>query len=323
MGHGVSGMNRIDRLTGTILLLQSGQAVTAARIAEHWEVSERTVYRDLAALAEAGVPLHYVPGRGYALMPGFHLPPVQFTDQEAAALFTGGEIMERLGDRGLRESLRAALVKVGSVLPEERRAYLARLHGSLGVWLSGSPEHNAAAEFLPIQDAILRRRCMHLRYNAGDSGVVSERTVEPLGLLYYAARWHLLAYCRLRQDLRDFRLDRVVALNVLEETYSGHEGFSVDSFLDDALAETGAIPVTVAMDAALRDRFRREMLGTPTGEEALPDGRIRMNLLAYSLEHFATWLLGFGAGLRVESPPELRRAVGRAAQRIAGLYPCE
>lgn len=316
-------MNRIDRLTGTILLLQNGQAVSAARIAAHWEVSERTVYRDLAALAEAGVPVHFIPGRGYALMPGFRLPPIQFTDQEATALFASGEVMERMGDRSLRECLRSALTKIGSVLPDERRQYLARLPGSLGLWVAEPAGQHAAGEFLPIQDAILRRRCMALQYDAGDRGQVTERTVEPLGLLYYADRWHLIAYCRLRQDFRDFRLDRVVRLDILDETYTGHEDFSIDAFLDDALAAAKVVPTTVTLEPALRDRFRREMPGTATDEELLPDGRIRLSVRAYALDHFAVWLLGFGPGLQVESPPELRREIRHVASRIAEYYPAD
>ena len=316
-------MNRIDRLTGTILLLQGRQMVTAAQIAAHWEVSERTVYRDLAALAEAGVPIQFVPERGYTVMPGFHLPPIQFTDQEAAALFTSSAVTERLGDRSLRETLRSALTKIGSVLPEERRDYIARLRQSVGVWPVDPPPSGSVGEFIPIHDAILRRRCLVLRYDSGGRGSITVRTVEPLGLLYYADRWHLIAYCRLREDFRDFRLDRVVGLEIRDETYRAHVGFSIDAFLEAEIAQCALIPVSVTMDADLRDRFRRELLGAPGSEEPLPDGRVRITVLAYSLDHFAVWLLGFGPRLKVESPPELCRAIRETAARIANLYPAD
>ncbi|MCH8498929.1 MAG: HTH domain-containing protein [Marinobacter sp.] len=106
-------MNRIDRLTGTILLLQSHRAITAEQIASHWEISLRTVYRDLAALTEAGVPLWFCPNhKGYRLMDGFHLPPVQFTDQEATALFVAGAVTNTIADTSLQQAHASALLKI-------------------------------------------------------------------------------------------------------------------------------------------------------------------------------------------------------------------
>jgi len=191
-------MNRIDRLTGTILLLQTHRGLSAEYIAAHWEISVRTVYRDLAALGEAGVPIVCEEGGNYRLMKSYHMPPVVFTEEEAAALFVSGAVTNQVADGSLKHSLRAALLKVRSVLSEERRNYLEGISQSLGVWLnpSGVPS--------PVQDAILRRRCLALRYDAGGRGMLTTRTVEPLGLLFYAGYWHLIAFCRLRAAFRIF-----------------------------------------------------------------------------------------------------------------------
>lgn len=309
-------MNRIDRLTGTLLLLQSQRGLTAERIAAHWEISVRTVYRDLAALAEIGVPVVFDPERGYTLMNGYRVPPIRFTDAEAAALFVAGTVTEGLADRTLRDPLRSALLKIRTVLPEPRRDYLSRLRQTLGVWPARTGQTASSGAFMPIQDAVLRRHCLAIRYDAAGRGTITARTVEPLGLLFYTGHWHLIAYCRLRQDFRDFRLDRMVDLERLDETFRRHEDFSIEDFLDKTLADRERIPVTLTVDRGLAERFRCEAFGTALREESLDADRLRITLQVCSLEGLAGWLLGFGQGLRVESPSGLRDQVRRQAEAV-------
>jgi predicted DNA-binding transcriptional regulator YafY len=120
-------MNRIDRLTAMILMLQGHRVVTAEQLAEHFELSVRTVYRDISALGEAGVPIVAEAGVGYSLMRGYHMPPVMFTEEEAAALFTSGELCEQFGDESLKQSMKGALLKVRAALPDDRKDFLRRL----------------------------------------------------------------------------------------------------------------------------------------------------------------------------------------------------
>ncbi len=313
-------MNRIDRLTGMILLLQSQRVITAERIAAHFEISVRTVYRDLAALGEAGVPIVAEAGVGYSLMRGYYMPPVMFTENEAAALFMSAEVTEQVADDSLKQSLRSALLKVRSVLPEERKDYLNRLKESVGVWLRRPGGDEKRDSLMPIQDAVVRRRCLAIRYNTANRGAITERVVEPLGLVFYTRQWHLIAWCRLRRDFRDFRLDRMTAWEALEECYEGHAGFSVKDFLRENIESDELTPVTVAVEREALDRFRAEMPCTPCSEQELPDGRVRMELLAFSVGWLAEWLMGFGMRVEAVAPEELRGAVRMAAQAVAARY---
>ena len=314
-------MNRIDRLTGTILLLQTHRGLSADWLAAHWEISVRSVYRDLASLAEAGVPIYFCQERqGYALMDGFHLPPIQFTDEEAAALFVGGVVTRSMGDDSLKTPLRSALTKIRSVLPDDSRDYLNGLESSVGVWSETSPTATSSARFMPVQDAVLRRRCIDMEYDTAGRGLISHRTVEPLGLLYYADHWHLIAYCRLRQDFRDFRLDRVLRLTVLEERFNGHDTFRIDTFLEEAIRDCELIPVQLSLPHNKVERFRRELFGTPTSEESLPENRLRLSVLTHSEEWLVDWLLSFGPELTVEAPDSLRRKMTVTATAIANQY---
>jgi predicted DNA-binding transcriptional regulator YafY len=311
-------MNRIDRLTGMILLLQSRRVITAEEIAEHFEMSVRTVYRDIAALSEAGVPIVAEAGVGYSLARGYHMPPVMFTEEEAAALVIGAEVTHQVADDSLKRSIGGALLKIRSVLPVDRRDYVNRLEKSVNVHF-GRP-NAPGADLMPLQEAVVRRRCVALRYDAARRGEVTERVVEPLGMVFYARQWHLIAWCRLRGGLRDFRLDRVESWKVLTETFTGHENFSMEAFLREHMDGPEMSPATIVVACELLDRFRSEAPSPPLREEKLPDGRVRVELQAYGPQYLANWLLSFGTRVQAESPPELVEAVRARAGEILRLY---
>ena len=313
-------MNRIDRLTGMILLLQGQRVITAEQIATHFEISVRTVYRDLAALGEAGVPIIAEAGVGYSLMRGYHMPPVMFTEDEAAALFMSGEVTEQIADGSLKQSLRSALLKVRSVLPQEKRDYLHRLHGAVSVWFRRPGEAEKGGSLMPVQDAIVRRNCLAIHYDTASRGTITGRVVEPLGLVYYSRRWHLIAWCRLRRDFRDFRLDRMSSWEVLDERYEGHAEFSVKEFLRECIENRELTPATVIVEREALERFRAELPSTPVSEEIQPDGRVKLELLSFSIPWLAESLLGFGLKVEALEPQELRDFMRKAAQAVAARY---
>ena len=246
-------MNRIDRLTSMILMLQSHRVVTADKMAEHFEISVRTVYRDISALGEAGVPIIAEAGVGYSLMKGYNVPPIMFTQEEIAALFMSGEITEQFGDESLKKSLEGALLKVRSALPEGHKTYLNTLGNRVEVWRRPTEFRNGST-LMPIQEAVVHRRCIAVKYDSGSRGDISVRTVEPLGLTFYGQQWHLIAWCRLREAIRDFRLDRLKQWEVLEENFSGHEDFSLVEFLDSVVKDGPQISLKLECEGWALDR---------------------------------------------------------------------
>lgn len=314
-------MNRIDRLTGMILLLQTHRVITAERVADHFEISVRTVYRDLAALGEAGVPIVAEAGVGYSLMRGYHMPPVMFTEDEAAALFVSGEVTEQVADESLRAALRSALLKVRSVLPKERHDFLNRLQPAVGVWLSPHDEEAGRPDCLmPLQQAVVRKRCAVLHYNAGSRGEVTTRQVEPLGLMYYARQWHLIAYCRMRQDFRDFRLDRISRWEVTTDSFDGHEGFSVKEFLADAITRHELTPVRARFSPRVLERAKREMRCSSMVPSRVREGWTEVEILVPCLDLLSGWLMGFGAEAEAVDPPDLRVRLHRMATELMAQY---
>src|SRR5215831_15767057 len=153
-------MNRVDRLVAIALRLQSRRVVRAEDLADHFEISIRTVYRDMVALGEAGVPIVSEAGVGYSLVKGYHLPPVMFTPEEASALSIGGKLVDHLTDASLRKQMESALLKIRAVLPRDRQDYVDRLERSTAVVSRGlTPIVRLSSETLiPVQRALAERR---------------------------------------------------------------------------------------------------------------------------------------------------------------------
>src|SRR5687768_8048088 len=131
-------MNRVDRLMAMVVQLQGRRLVRAEELARHFEISLRTVYRDIAALGEAGIPIVGEAGVGYSLLKGYHLPPVMFTSDEASALFFGAKLVDHMTDASLRKQMNTALLKIRSVLPRDRQDHLDRLDRSTAILSRGS-----------------------------------------------------------------------------------------------------------------------------------------------------------------------------------------
>ena len=314
-------MNRVDRLMAMVLRLQSRRVVRAEDIATHFEISVRTVYRDLAALGEAGIPIMAEAGVGYSLVKGYHLPPVMFTAEEASALFIGSKLVEHLTDASLRRQMESSLLKIRSVLPRDRQDYLDRLERSTAVLASGSnPLPRLASETLiPIQRALAGRRVLAMDYQAAQRPGLTTREVEPLGLVYYADNWHLIAYCRLRRDVRDFRTDRIRKLDVRAEFFSGHDDFSLQRYLDEAARAGKFVTARVRFQSEIVDRVRREWSCRLVEEKAEPGGVV-VTLLGYSFEWFTDWVLSFGSKAEVLAPEEFRQLFSAEAEKIASCY---
>jgi predicted DNA-binding transcriptional regulator YafY len=305
----------------TILFLQGRRVVKAEDIASHFEISLRTVYRDIAALGEAGVPIQGEAGVGYSLMKGYHLPPVAFTTEEASALFTSGKLVAHLTDASLHKQMEGALMKIRSVLPRDHQDYLDRLDRSTEV-VNGSinPVPRLAAETLiPVQRAIANKHTLAIEYHGGKNGEVTRRNVEPLGLLYYADNWHLIAYCRLRKDFRDFRTDRIRKLQLSGERFAGHEDFSLKEYLETSRDSEKLPTARVWFESTAMERARNEWSWGLVEELQEKDGFLT-TLLVHSEEWLAAWLLSFGTAVRIISPASLQGLVLQKAEKVMRLY---
>ncbi len=311
-------MNRTDRLVAMVLYLQGRRVVRACELAEHFEVTERTVYRDISALSEAGVPIAGEAGVGYTLLKGYHLPPVMFTAEEASSLFVGGELVKQFTDPSLHVPMTTALDKLRAVLPRDSQDHVDKLvRGTLVLNRGFGPNQDPATQpmLLPVQQGVVQRRVLRMTYrdNARDE---TQRDVEPLGVVFYGGSWYLVAWCRLRTDLRHFRIDRIKRLELRSERYEPRADFNLAEHMRNyGAAEGEMIPARVWFAHNVQERARRESYATLV-EERERDGGAEFSMFTVSLEWMARWLLSFGTCAEAIEPPRLRALVRAEAEKI-------
>ena len=213
-------MRRTDRLFRIILLLGRGRIVTAGQLAEALEVSVRTVYRNIADLVAAGVPIDSESGVGYRLRPSYQIAPLMFDGEELEALALGASMVCAWADAELAAAAGRVLAKVDAVLPERLR----------GRW--DKETLLAPGCFIPpetvtgmsqLRKAIDQRLMVRMAYVRED-GETSERIVWPLGLVFWGSKWTFGAWCELREEFRTFRLDRIQSLELLPSQYPMTQG---------------------------------------------------------------------------------------------------
>jgi predicted DNA-binding transcriptional regulator YafY len=220
-------VRRADRLFLLIQALRGRRVVTARRLAELLEVSERTVYRDVQDLQLSGVPIEGEAGVGYVLRRGSDIPPLMFTRDELEALVVGARMVEAWTGRRIARRARQALIKIEAVLPEE----LKRRTETSRVFAPPVKRHAAIAGRLDeLHEAIEARRVVELDYRRED-GQGSVRPARPLCLAYWGAVWTLGAWCEMRGDFRNFRLDRIEAFRTLDRTFVETPDISLAAFL--------------------------------------------------------------------------------------------
>lgn len=221
-------MRRADRLFEIVQLLQSRRFMTAERLATALEVSTRTIYRDIRDLMASGVPIDGEAGVGYTLHRKFDMPPLMFDSEEIQALLLGARIVQSWADPELADAAKRALIKVEAVLPEQLRPKISEAT----LFAPKIPDRNPAAANLGVlRGAIDQSAKVRFGYTRLD-GEGSARTVRPLGLFFWGTVWSLAAWCEMRQDFRNFRVDRMAKLAVLEETFAPEPGRRLEDYLD-------------------------------------------------------------------------------------------
>lgn len=219
-------MRRADRLFSIVLELRRRPVTTAAQLADHLEVSPRTIYRDIADLAASGIPIEGEAGVGYRLASSFELPPLMFSVAEVQALVLGARMVEAWGDPGLRSAARNSLRKIEAVLPpSERHRVVDTALYALSFWVPDEPRETLGV----VRRAIDARRRLHITY-ARDDGTVTERVIRPLGLFFWGRTWTVAAWCELRTDHRSFRVDRIRDANLLADEFRLQPPVTLDDF---------------------------------------------------------------------------------------------
>jgi predicted DNA-binding transcriptional regulator YafY len=219
-------MRRADRLFRLVQVLRARRFATARSLADALEVSERTVYRDVRDLSLSGVPIEGEAGVGYALRRDFDLPPLMFDFEEIEALTAGARMVQAWSSPTLARAAQAALDKIAVALPGDKRIAMDRTR-LYAPSFHVNPQLGKVLDV--IREAVVAGRRLAFEYRDGD-GTASERSVRPLGLYFWGERWTVAAWCEMREDFRNFRLDRMAQVGV-GKRFPDEDGKRLDDFL--------------------------------------------------------------------------------------------
>jgi predicted DNA-binding transcriptional regulator YafY len=327
MNGGMLPSVRASRLVSLLLLLQNRGQLTAAELARELEVSERTVFRDVEALAAAGIPIYAErgPHGGVRLVDGYRTRLTGMTEDEAGALFLSG-LPGPAAELGLGTVMTAARLKVLAALPPELRARANRLverfYLDAAAWFRGEEQ----VPHLPaLAEAVWENRAIGIAYDRGDE--LSERTVEPLGLVLKAGIWYVVA--RRDGEVRTYRVSRIQSVEMREERFERPAGFDLAAYwLESSAAWEREVPrleVDVRVDPAYLDALA-EQIGSEAyrGAEAIdgedPDGWTRLRIRLTYPHDAPARLMGLGRHLEVLAPADARQRVVALARGVLARH---
>ncbi len=311
-------MNRIDRLTAILIQLQTKKVVKAREIADRFNISLRTVYRDVKALEEAGVPVGAEAGLGYFLMEGYHLPPVMFSKEEAAALLTGEKLLQKMADKSVGNYFSAAMQKIRAVLRVKEKEYLESLDKGIVVakFTPKAPDQFPNHFLAAIQQGVAERKVLEMEYFSSYKDEVSRRQVEPVGVCYLGNSWHMIAWCRLRNAIRNFRIDRIKTMQVLPVTFHKREEDFLQQYINRFMQPRGVQKMVVRFEKNLLRYMGEQKYYYGLIEEEPEDESVLMTFLYGSVTHFGRWLLLWGNSVDIIEPEALKEEMRTLSEEV-------
>lgn len=314
----LTNMNRIDRISAILIQLQSKRVVKAQDIADRFGISLRTVYRDVNTLNEAGVPVIGEAGIGYSIADGYRLPPVMFTMEEATSFLTAEKLVEKLTDKKTVAAYRSALYKIRAILRNSEKDHLNSIEEYIAVLDNPYlPKIEKEESFLQdILKGIAQRRVIAIHYTA-NAGDTSKREVEPVGVFYMTGRWYLIAYCKLRNDYRNFRIDRIKTLHITDGIFQQQHP-SLKEYLDQVAKKEKELHKVVLLVDKIAEKYlgdQKYYNGFVSQQEK--GDKIEMTFLTTSIEGIARWYMMMGDHAEIVSPSVLKQRVKQLLSAVS------
>jgi len=300
-------MNRFNRVTAIFIQLQSKKIVKAKEIADRFDVSLRTIYRDIQTLAEAGVPIASEAGVGYSLIEGYRLPPVMFTKQEVTAFLTAEKFVEKFTDTVIDTHFKSGMMKIRAILQNTEKELLETIENQIEVvrrntFLQNEKNSGSLEVFI---ESISEQKALKIQYHTFYSDEIKDRIIEPIGIFFALNFWHTIAYCELRKDYRDFRLDRILRIEKTKHSFKQKHP-SVKEYLQKVTEEQAMekVVIRVEKDIVRYLQGQKYYYGL-IDEKAIGDG-VQMTFLTSSIEFFIRWFMMFADKAEIMSPKSLK-----------------
>lgn len=309
-------MNRIDRVSAILIQLQSKRVVKAQHIADRFRVSLRTIYRDVKCLEEAGIPVIGEAGSGYSLMDGYRLPPVMFTKEEAIAFLMAEKLVEKFTDETNGRNFKSAMYKVRAVLRTTEKELLERIDNQIEVVKAKHrkvPEGNYTEQILK---AIADQKVINIDYYSYHRQQSNKRLVEPVGIFHLDHYWHLIGYCLMRNDYRDFRFDRISSLQITGQLFN-RDHPPLKDYIETRFRQRQLHPVRIVVDEGAYPFVGEQKYYMGFISETRQAGKVEMNFMSASLEGFARWFIVMADAANIIEPQVLRDKVKNILSNIS------
>jgi len=316
--------NVATRLLTLIFLLQKRPSWKSAELAAELDVSPRTILRYMGMLDEMGVPIYSErgPNGGFSLVRGYKLPPLIFSAEEATVLYMGANLIREVWGQTYATAVTSVTAKLDNVLPDDLRAEVAEAQQNLVV-LAGLTHGDVRPweqTIHVLRHCISERCCARIVYHGRSRQGETTRSVEPYALALLWGNWYLVGFCRLREEMRTFRLERIREVTALDERFVRPREFAVRDYLQRTMPQSEPairVVVQIAPRAAMAVRERHSDWMELTEHE---DGSLTVRFTVAGLGWATGWVLGLGGAAQVLEPPELIDRVCESARAALGMY---
>ena len=302
-------MNRIDRVSAILIQLQSRKVVKAINIAERFKISLRTVYRDIKCLEDAGIPIIGEAGTGYSIMEGYRLPPFIFNREEATAFLTAEKFIENLTDTTTANNYKSAMYKIRAILRSSDKSLLEKIENNIAVLKTTNQDQKYKSDHLQLLlNGIAQKLVLKIDYFSNKNQQHSIREVEPIGLFFKDNYWHLIGFCLMRNDYRDFRVDRIVNIITTDTIYDTQHP-TLQNYLQQTANKQGLELIIILVDKQIYAHLENQKYYNGYVSEKWMGDKIEMTFLSGSIEGFARWFMVFGDNAQIVLPQKLKDKV--------------
>nr|WP_315221085.1 YafY family protein [uncultured Flavobacterium sp.] len=307
---------RFDRIVAILIQLQSKKIVKAQELADRFEVSLRTIYRDIRTLEASGVPIYSEAGVGYALMEGYRLPPVMFTREEVSSFIAAEKLMQKFTDTALGNHHASAMYKLKSVLRSTDKDWLTNIESKIVMQASEPMFNDSSPNTLAVLfESIAEKKQILLSYKTLESETATNRNIEPVGVFHDHNNWYFLGFCHLRKEYRQFRTDRIQGIQKTEHDFT-LEHDSLETYLNkDQTLPTTKVRILVSKKIINYLRYEQKYHGYVSEKEVGEE--IEMTFMSSSIEEgFPRWILMFGDYATIVEPESLKEKVLELLEKI-------